>query len=254
MPLLGLNIDHVATLREARYRGWKAGLPPEPNVLEAAQMAEHAGVDSITVHLREDRRHIQEADVKALSRGIEIPLNLEMAATPGMVKQALRFKPEEVCLVPEGRDEITTEGGLEVASDTKRLKDVVAKLHAAKIEVSAFIDPDLKQVDAAHRIGAQTVELHTGAYANATSRLARRKELARQAKAASHAHKIGLRVNAGHGLHYINVREYIEDVPHLHTLNIGHAIISRAIFVGLEQAVREMHELLGSHEFAPNAD
>jgi pyridoxine 5-phosphate synthase len=254
MPALGLNIDHVATLREARYRDWKAGLPPEPNILEAARLAEQAGVDAITVHLREDRRHIQEADVRELSRAILIPLNLEMAATPAMTLQALRFKPEEVCLVPESREEITTEGGLDVVADAKRLRNVVSKLHAAKIEVSAFIDADLKQVGAAHRIGARTVELHTGAYANAATRRERRKELARHARAAVHAHETGLRVNAGHGLHYCNVREYIEDVPHLHTLNIGHAIVSRAIFVGLERAVREMRELLRSHEFAPNAD
>jgi pyridoxine 5-phosphate synthase len=254
MPELGLNIDHIATLREARYRDWKRGLAPEPNVLSAARLAEQAGVDAITVHLREDRRHIQEADVRELSRVILIPLNLEMAATPAMTKQALIIKPEEVCLVPESREEVTTEGGLDVAVDVKRLKAVIRKLHSAKIEVSAFIDADLAQVEAAHRVGAQTVELHTGGYANATTRSARRKELARHGRAAAHAHEIGLRVNAGHGLHYCNVREYIEDVPHLHTLNIGHAIISRALFVGLEQAIREMRELLGSHECAPNAD
>jgi pyridoxine 5-phosphate synthase len=254
MPALGLNIDHVATLREARYRDWKAGLPPEPDILAAARLAEQAGVDAITVHLREDRRHIQEADVSKLSRAISIPLNLEMAATPAMTKQALRFKPEEVCLVPESREEITTEGGLDVVADAKRLRGVVAKLHAAKIDVSAFIDADLRQVDAAHRVGARTVELHTGAYANAVTRRDRRKELARHARAAVHAHEAGLRVNAGHGLHYSNVREYIEDIPHLHTLNIGHAIVSRAIFVGLERAVHEMRELLRSHQFAPNAD
>jgi pyridoxine 5-phosphate synthase len=254
MPGLGLNIDHVATLREARYRGWKKGLAPEPAVLEAARHAERAGVDAITVHLREDRRHIQDADVRALSRAIRIPLNLEMAATLEMTKQALRFKPEEVCLVPESREEITTEGGLDVAGDEKRLRSVIAKLRVAKIEVSAFIDADLAQVDAAHCVGAQTVELHTGGYANATNRRDVRKELARHARVAAHANEIGLRVNAGHGLHYGNVREYIEDVPHLHTLNIGHSIISRAIFVGLEQAIREMQELLVSHEFAPNAD
>jgi len=254
MPELGLNIDHVATLREARYRGWKLGLPPEPNVLDAARIAEHAGAHAITVHLREDRRHIQEADVRELRRSLSIPLNLEMAATTAMTQQALRFKPQEVCLVPESREEITTEGGLDVATDVKRLKDVVAKLRSAKIEVSAFIDADLAQVDAAHRAGAQTVELHTGGYANASTRAVRRKELARHGRAAAHAHEAGLRVNAGHGLHYSNVREYIEDVPHLHTLNIGHSIISRSIFVGLEQAVREMLDLLASREFAPGAD
>jgi pyridoxine 5-phosphate synthase len=254
MPELGLNIDHVATLREARYRGWKKGLPPEPNLLAAARVAEQAGVDAITVHLREDRRHIQEADVRELSRAILIPLNLEMAATPAMARRALLIKPEEVCLVPEGREEVTTEGGLDVAGDVSRLKSLIRKLHSEKIEVSAFIDADLKQVDAAHRVGAQTVEVHAGAYANATTRATRRKELARHGRAAAHAHEIGLRVNAGHGLHYCNVREYIEDVPHLHTLNIGHAIIARAIFVGLEQAIREMLELLASHEFAQSAD
>jgi pyridoxine 5-phosphate synthase len=254
MPDLGLNIDHVATLREARYRDWKRGLAPEPNVLEAARQAEQAGADSITVHLREDRRHIQEADVRELSRAILIPLNLEMAATPGMVKQALLYKPEEVCLVPENREEITTEGGLDVAADVPRLKGIVGKLQKSKIEVSTFIDADLAQVDAAHRIGAHSVELHTGNYANATSPRARHAELARHGRAAAHAHDLGMRVNAGHGLHYTNVREYIEDVPHLQTLNIGHAIIARAIFVGLTQAVREMLMLIGSRKLAPNAD
>ena len=251
---LGLNIDHVATLREVRYRGWKTGLAPEPNVLEAARLAEHAGVDAITVHLREDRRHIQEADVRQLSRAILIPLNLEMAATPAMTRQALLIKPEEVCLVPENRQEVTTEGGLDAAADVSRLKRVVTKLHSVKIEVSAFIDADLAQIEAAHRIGAQTVELHTGSYANTTTRVARRKELARHTRAAVFAHEAGLRVNAGHGLHYGNVREYIEGVPHLYTLNIGHSIISRALFVGLEEAIHEMLELLGSHASAPNAD
>ncbi len=254
MPELGLNIDHVATLREVRYRDWKRGLKPEPDVVEAARIAEQSGVDAITVHLREDRRHIQEADVKALARILVIPLNLEMAATIAMTKQALRFKPEEVCLVPENREELTTEGGLDVAGDIARIKSVVTRLHSVKIEVSAFIDADLKQVDAAHRVGAQTIELHTGIYANATTVAARHKELSRHARAAAHAHEAGLQVNAGHGLHYGNVREYIEDVPHLHTLNIGHAIISRAVFVGLEQAIREMLELLGSRKFSGHAD
>ena len=254
MPELGLNIDHVATLREARYRDWKRGLAPEPGVVEAARQAEQAGVDSITVHLREDRRHIQPADVRALSRSLSVPLNLEMAATPAMMRQALHFKPEEVCLVPENREEITTEGGLNVASEIARLKNLIARLQAAKITVSAFIDADLKQVDAAHRAGARAVELHTGTYANALTQRERQKELARHGRAAAHAHEIGLRVNAGHGLHYSNVREYIEDVPHLHTLNIGHAIISRAIFTGMRQAVAEMIALLASREFAPSAD
>jgi len=254
MPELGLNIDHVATLREARYRDWKKGLAPEPNLVEAAQVAEKAGTDAITVHLREDRRHVQERDVRELSRVIGIPLNLEMAATVVMTKQALLIKPEEVCLVPENRQEVTTEGGLEVAGDIPRLKGVISRLHSARIEVSAFIDADMKQVEAAHRVGAQTVELHTGTYANATTVRARQKEIARHARAAAFAHEIGLRVNAGHGLHYSNVRKYIEDVPHLHTLNIGHAIIARAIFVGLEKAILEMLALLGSRHSSLGSD
>jgi pyridoxine 5-phosphate synthase len=254
MPELGLNIDHVATLREARYRNWKSGLRPEPDVLEAARVAEQAGAHAITVHLREDRRHIQEADVKAIARAISVPLNLEMAATPAMVKQALKYKPEEVCLVPENRQEITTEGGLDVAGDFGRIRDAVRPLSEAKIEVSAFIDADLKQVEAAQRAGARVVELHAGAYANTTTRKARRAEITRHARAAVLAEGLGLRVNAGHGLNYANVREYIEDVPHLHTLNIGHAIISRALFAGLDRAVREMLELLGSRDFRHQAD
>jgi pyridoxine 5-phosphate synthase len=254
MPELGLNIDHVATLRQARYRDWKQGLPPEPSVIEAARLAERAGVDAITVHLREDRRHIQEADVREIAESLTIPLNLEMAATAAMVRHALLLEPEEVCLVPENREEVTTEGGLDVAADVDRLKGVVCELRAAKIEVSAFIDAELAQVDASHRIGAHTVELHTGAYANATNPRALARELARHARAAAHARALGLQVNAGHGLHYTNVRTYIEDVPHLHTLNIGHAIISRAVLVGLSAAINEMTSLLRQREYAPSAD
>lgn len=254
MPELGLNIDHVATLREARYRNWKSGLRPEPDVVEAARIAEQAGAHAITVHLREDRRHIQEADVKAIARVISIPLNLEMAATPAMVKHALKYRPEEVCLVPENRQEVTTEGGLDVAGDLARIRKVVKPLVAAKIEVSAFIDAERRQVEAAHASGAQVIELHTGTYANATTRKARRAELSRHARAAVLAESLGLRVNAGHGLHYSNVREYIEDVPNLHTLNIGHAIISRAVFTGLDRAVRDMLDLLGAREFSHQVD
>jgi pyridoxine 5-phosphate synthase len=254
MPELGFNIDHVATLREARYRNWKRGLAPEPDLLQSARVAEEAGVDQITVHLREDRRHIQEDDVRRLVRSLKIPLNLEMAATPAMTAQAIRFKPSEVCLVPENRAEITTEGGLNVADDLARLKKVAGALNRARIGVSAFIDPEIKQIEAAHRIGAQVVELHTGAYANATSARQKRRELARHGHAAAHANALGLRVNAGHGLHYSNVREYIEDVPHLHTLNIGHAIISRAVLVGLDRAIGEMLALMRSPEMALAAD
>jgi len=246
MPELGFNIDHVATLREARYRGWKRGLAPEPNVVQAALVAERAGAAQITVHLREDRRHIQEADVRELGRVLKVPLNLEMAATAAMTVQALRFKPHEVCLVPENRQEITTEGGLDVAGDLPRLRKVTRQLRAAKLRVSAFIDPEIDQVLAAHEIGAQVVELHTGAYANATATRDRNRELRRHGRAAARAHALGLQVNAGHGLHYTNLREYIEDVPHLQTLNIGHAIVARAILVGLDVAVSEMLALLRS--------
>lgn len=254
MPKLGLNIDHVATLRQSRYRDWKRGLPPEPRVVEAAQIAAQAGADSITVHLREDRRHIQDADVRDLSRAIKVPLNLEMAATTAMVREALRYRPQEICLVPESREEVTTEGGLDVAGDARRLRTIVQKLRQAKIIVSAFIDADPKQIDAAHRIGAHGVELHTGAYANATTQRAHRAEIDRHTRAAVQAHGIGLQVNAGHGLHYSNVREYLEEVPHLDTLNIGHAIISRALFVGLERAVLEMKGLLSAHHRIPSVE
>jgi pyridoxine 5-phosphate synthase len=186
--------------------------------------------------------------VRELGRTLRVPLNLEMAATSAMVAQALRFKPREACLVPENREEITTEGGLNVIDDMKRLRKVVRQLHGAKIIVSAFIDPDIGQIEAAHHCGAQVVELHTGAYANCTTVRTRNSELSRQARAAAHAHALGLQVNAGHGLNYTNVREYLEDVPHLHTLNIGHAIVSRAVLVGLDRAVAEMVSLLGTHE------
>ena len=254
MPRLGLNIDHIATLREARYRGWTKGLLPEPSLLQAAHEAEAAGVHSLTVHLREDRRHIQDADVRDLKKSTALPLNLEMSATSGMAALAVRFKPAEVCLVPENRQEITTEGGLDVAAGKGAIKAVVSKLQRAGIRVSAFIDPDPNQVEAARHVGADMVELHTGAYANATTARARGKELARQAHAAVLAHGLGLQVNAGHGLHYTNVREFIEDVPHLDTLNIGHAIVARAVFVGLAQAVQEMLTLLRQRDYVQTSD
>jgi pyridoxine 5-phosphate synthase len=219
-----------------------------------ALLAERAGVDSITVHLREDRRHIQEADVRELADSLAVPLNLEMAATPAMTRFALLLKPDEVCLVPENRQEVTTEGGLDLLSVMADVKAVTRKLNRAGIDVSAFIDADPEQVEAAHRLGVQAVELHTGAYANATLLRDRRRELVRHGRAAAHAHELGLRVNAGHGLHYANVREYIEDVPHLHTLNIGHAIISHALCVGLSEAVNEMMSLLREREYSPRAD
>jgi pyridoxine 5-phosphate synthase len=254
MPQLGLNIDHVATVRQARYRDWKRGLPPEPSTLKIARLAERAGVDSITVHLREDRRHIQEADVRELAANLNVPLNMEMAATPSMTRLALKLKPDEVCLVPENRQEVTTEGGLDLLATMDAVKAVTRKLNRAGITVSAFIDAETEQVDAAHRLGVQAVELHTGGYANATTARERNRELARHGRAAAHANQLGLQVNAGHGLHYTNVREYIEDVPHLHTLNIGHAIVAHAICVGMHEAVVEMMNLLREREYSPRFD
>ena len=254
MPKLGLNIDHIATLREARYRGWKRGLAPEPSILQAAHEAEAAGAHSLTVHLREDRRHIQDVDVRDLKKSVALPLNLEMAATIPMALLAVKFKPAEVCLVPENRKEITTEGGLDVVAAKRAIKLVISKISAEGIKVSAFIDPEVEQIEAARQVGADMVELHTGTYANATTTRTRRSELARHAHAAVQAHEMGLQVNAGHGLHYTNVREYIEDVPHLDTLNIGHAIVARAVFVGLTQAVQEMLVLLRERDYAQKSD
>ena len=255
MPYLGLNVDHVATLRQARYLDWKKGLPPEPSVLAAARLGEQSGAHSITVHLREDRRHIQDADVKALRKGLTTRLNLEMAATPAMLENALLYKPDEVCLVPEKRKEVTTEGGLDVVADEAHLKSFIATLRKAKIAVSLFIDPESAQIEAAERVGADIVELHTGAYANAITEKAKLKELARHGTAAHFASKLKLTVNAGHGLHYTNLRQYVDDVPNLHTLNIGHAIIARAVFVGLSRAVEEMCALMRhTVTMAPRSD
>lgn len=236
MIKLGVNIDHVATVREAR----KA---QEPDPAQAAVAAELAGADSITVHLREDRRHINERDVQILRKVIRAKLNLEMSAAPGIVKIACAVKPDQATLVPEKRKELTTEGGLDIVSGEKRIKRVVDKLKSAGIRVSLFIDPEDKQIEAASRVGAECIELHTGAYANAKTKKDKQKQLSLLAAAASFAHTLGLRVNAGHGLNYQNTRALIEQVPHLEELNIGHSIISRAVIAGLGQAVREMKKI-----------
>lgn len=246
MPKLGLNVDHVATLRQARYRNTSHGLTPEPGVLAAALLAEKAGAHGITVHLREDRRHIQDADVRLLRRALKSSLNLEMAVTPEMVRNALKYKPDEVCLVPENRAEVTTEGGLDVRRNLVRIKKATAQLNAAGIVVSAFIAPDESQIKASADAGAGFVELHTGSFANATTQRAVAAELKRHVKAAALAQRLGLQVNAGHGLNYSNVRDYLRAVPAADTLNIGHSIISRAVFTGLEKAVKEMLTLLRS--------
>ncbi len=244
MVFLGVNVDHVATLRQARYRHDPASPLAEPDPVGLAQVAVQAGAGSITVHLREDRRHIQESDVRRLRKAGKIALNLEMAVTPAMVKYAVELRPEEVCLVPENRQEVTTEGGLDLIGQERRIANAVGKLGGAGIRVSLFIDPDEVQIEAARRIGAPCVELHTGAYANALQAARVKAELERQKRGALLAHSLDLQVNAGHGLNYRNVTPFLGKVPHLHTLNIGHSIVARSLEVGFGKAVREMAALL----------
>jgi pyridoxine 5-phosphate synthase len=233
--LLGVNIDHVATIRQARGT-------PYPSVLEAAHVAEAAGADAITVHLREDRRHIQDDEVEALCRQVNTRVNLEMAITDEMLAIAEATEPADVCLVPEKREELTTEGGLDVAGQAQAVRAACARLAASDIRVSLFIDPDPRQLEAAHDCGAPVVELHTGAYADAEAE-AQTGELQRIVDAARYGASLGLHVNAGHGLHYQNVQPIVA-IPQLVELNIGHAIVARALFVGLDQAVREMRALM----------
>jgi pyridoxine 5-phosphate synthase len=235
--LLGVNIDHVATVRQARGTSY-------PSVIEAAKLAEQGGADSITVHLREDRRHIQDADVKALCSDCNTRINLEMAVTNEMLDIALRRMPADVCLVPEKREELTTEGGLDVIGHEAEVTAATARLAATGIRVSLFIDPDPRQLDAAHRTGAPVVELHTGTYADVEA-VEQERELARLHQACEYGHSLGLQINAGHGLHLQNVQP-VARLPHMTELNIGHSIIARSIFVGLEQAVGEMRELIHS--------
>ncbi len=235
---LGVNIDHVATLRQARYPGMLDAHNTEPDILAAAAACTRAGAHGITVHLRADRRHIQDADVFRLRHSVRARLNLEMGNTPEILAIALELRPDEVCLVPENRREITTEGGLAVAGHEAELRDTVARLRAAGIRVSMFIEPEREQIDASAALGAEMVELHTGAFANAVG-AARDAQLKRITNAAKHAHEAGLQVNAGHGINYENIA-LIRSVPHLRDLNIGHSIVSRAVFSGLEAAVREM--------------
>jgi pyridoxine 5-phosphate synthase len=238
---LGVNIDHVATVREARYRGCRQG---EPDPVAAARLCEAAGAHGITAHLREDRRHIQDRDVWQLREVIRTRLNLELGNAPEIVAIALKLKPDIVCLVPERRQEVTTEGGLDVVRQTRALARTRQRFNDAGIDVSLFIVPDRDQLEAAARVGAQFVELHTGAFAERfTRRPAQVAQLQRLQRAARLAHELGLKVNAGHGLNYQNVRR-LHQVPHLVELNIGHSIVSRAVFVGLSQAVKEMLGLL----------
>lgn len=234
--LLGVNIDHVATVRNARGT-------PYPSLVEAAFMSERAGADGITIHLREDRRHIKDQDVYDIQRHIGTRLNLEMAVTDEMVDIACDVGPVSCCLVPEKREELTTEGGLDVVANYQRVKKACDALISSNISISPFIDPDVEQIDAVFESGAQMLELHTGCYADALDETTRNYELERIIGAAEYAYSKGLHVNAGHGLHYFNV-DAIAAIPEIIELNIGHSIIARALFSGLERAVSDMKKIM----------
>jgi pyridoxine 5-phosphate synthase len=237
-PRLGVNIDHVATLRQARR-------VPDPDPVQAAILAELAGADGITVHLRSDRRHIQDRDVEILRQVVKTRLNLEMAATQEMLKIALTAKPHQVTLVPERREEITTEGGLDVVLNSVQLKPAVKMLEEGGIHVSVFVDPDLEQVKEAHRIDAHAIEINTAAYADARDDQGREAALRKTLDAARFGRKLGLAVHAGHGLTYQNVQP-VAAIPEIEELNIGHSIVSNAVFWGMEEAVRRMKSLVTS--------
>jgi len=249
MLKLGVNIDHIATVREARYRGLARG---EPDPVEGALLSEAAGAHGITAHLREDRRHIQDRDIFALREKITTRLNLEMANAPEIVAIALKVRPDIVCVVPERRTEVTTEGGLNVVAAEQAIGETRRRMNDAGIEVSLFIEPDLKQIEASARTGSQFIELHTGQFAeeffrnHAPGGRNEDKELSRLLVAAKRAHELGLKVNAGHGLNYLNLAT-VKQVPHMVELNIGHSIISRAFAVGMGAAVREMLALMGNY-------
>jgi pyridoxine 5-phosphate synthase len=246
MPKLGVNIDHVATLRQARYLGLLDSPNCEPSTLEAASACERAGADGITIHLRADRRHIQDQDVFRLRNSIITKLNLELGNASEILETALQVLPDEVCLVPENRQEVTTEGGLDVVKNAKALRKTVERLQAAGIRVSMFIEPMGEQIVAAADLGAEAVELHTGAYANSVHEF-REDELERLRAAQKLAAEKKLIVNAGHGINYENVRPLL-GIDGWNEFNIGHSIISRALFVGLETAVKDMARLLKSHD------
>lgn len=235
---LGVNIDHIATVRQARYVGNIDAHNAEPDVCISAALCEQAGAHGITVHLRADRRHIQDADVYRLRERLTTKLNLEMGNTPEILQIALQVRPEDVCLVPENRREVTTEGGLDVAGQLEALRPTVSQLRESGIRVSMFIEPSHSQIEASRDLGAEMVELHTGAFANAQGG-PQLDELERLREASIFAHSLGLQVNAGHGINYSNI-VLIRDLPHLVELNIGHSIVARSLFVGLPTAVREM--------------
>lgn len=246
MPLLlGVNLDHVATLRQARYARTPGCHNAEPSPLTAGHDALAGGADSLTLHVRGDRRHMQDSDAFLIRKEVPLPFNLEMGVTEEMVGLALKLKPEFACLVPETRLEITTEGGLDVRAGFDKIRMVVARLQDAGIKVSLFIDPDLEQVEAAGETCAEMIELHTGCFANALGD-AVEGELARLVNAAKYGHSASLQVNAGHGINYTNITRLLT-VPHLSELNIGHTIVSRAMRVGMTTAVREMKDLMAAY-------
>jgi pyridoxine 5-phosphate synthase len=244
---LGVNIDHVATLRQARYATMPESKNVEPDPVAAASVCERAGAKGIVAHLRSDRRHIQGRDIERLRENVMTKLNLEMGNTPEIVDVALRIVPDEVCLVPEKREEITTEGGLDVVANRKELEPTIKRLQAAGIRVSLFVDPTLEQIDAAGELGVEMVELHTGKLANAFSEKIEKQELENLQAAAKAASELKLQVNAGHGINYTNIA-LVHQISHLTELNIGHSIISRAVFVGLETAVKEMLAAMADYE------
>jgi pyridoxine 5-phosphate synthase len=237
MPRLGVNIDHVATIRQARQAS-------EPDPVFAAEIAESAGADSITVHLREDRRHINDRDVKILRQMVKSRLNLEMSIAPSIVNIACRIKPDQATLVPEKRQEITTEGGLNIIIQERKIKNVIQKLKIKGILVSVFIEADMEQIKAAKRVKADAIELHTGTYANARTQKNVDRQLSNLSHAAEFAKSLGLHVYAGHGLNYQNVVKLLKQIPDIEELNIGHSIVSRAVLTGMDEAVRSMKILI----------
>jgi len=240
---LGVNVDHIATLRQARYATMPDSKNAEPDPVAVASLCERAGALGIVAHLRSDRRHIQDRDMDRLRQSVITKLNLEMGNTPEIVDAALRIVPDEVCLVPEKREEITTEGGLDVVANRAELEPTIRRLQTAGIRVSLFVDPRLEQIDAAHELAVEMVELHTGKLANAFSEKIEKQELENLQAAAKAASEFKLQVNAGHGINYTNIA-LIHRIPHLTELNIGHSIVSRAILVGIERAVKEMLEAM----------
>ncbi len=244
---LGVNIDHVATLRQARYASTPESKNAEPDPVLAASICERAGAHGITAHLRADRRHMQDRDIERLRASIMTKLNLEMGNTSEIIHFAIRIVPDEVCLVPEKREEVTTEGGLDCIAHKRALAPTIRRLQAAGVRVSLFIDPDLPQVDAAAELGADIIELHTGKLANAFTMKFEKQELARLRACAECAAELKLQVNAGHGINYRNI-ELVRQIPNLTELNIGHSIVARALTVGLAPAVKEMLQLMQSYQ------